>query len=97
MKHLQEAQEVEDNKYIHVKGNEVKFIIQDGPIKEVGENGCQATDMLDFVKELFTSLNNAYPCQENRNTITYLNKARFQQKLRTADREKRGVEGKSEK
>ena len=99
MKHLQEAQAVKDNPYIQVSDTDhsVKMIIQDGPIKEVGENGCQAVDMLDFVTELFKSLNTAYPCRENALTITKLEEAIHWQDARTADREKRDVEGKSEK
>lgn len=99
MKHLQHAYdaiaEVQGHIDLDLKNHSVKFTVQDGPINEVGHNGLQATDILEYVKNLFFSLNKAYPCQENRNTITHLNKALFQQKLRTSDREKRNVEGTS--
>jgi len=48
----------------------VKFAIQSDPIGEVGVNGCQAVDMLEYVKYLFQSLNEAFPCRENSLTIT---------------------------
>lgn len=96
MVHLEEAQAVKDNPFIQVKGQEVKFIIQDGPIKEVGVNGCQANDMLEYVGELFKSLNNAYECDENHITVNAINIALDAQKLRTKDREKRKVEGTSQ-
>lgn len=82
---------------LHRGSHSIAFTIQDEPIKEVGVNGCQAVDMLVFVKELFKSLNNDFPCRENSLTIIKLEEAIFWQKARTEDREKRGVEGRSEK
>ena len=101
MKHLVEAHDTfggSDLDYIEVNtaDHSVKFTIQDGPIKEVGLNGIQAVDMLEFCKQLFKSLDNAYPCQENKNTITNISKAIHWQEERTKDREARQVEGKSE-
>lgn len=109
MKHLENAR----NAMIKDKGNSmddpvefieitahdhsVNFQIQDGPIGEVGINGCQVSDMLVFVKELFKSLNNDFPCRENSLTITKLEEAIHWQDARTKDRESRGVEGRSEK
>ena len=71
----------------------VKFTIQSDPIGEAGINGCQASDMLEYVKCLFQSLNEAFPCEENAITITKLEEALHWQEARTKDREKRGVEG----
>lgn len=101
MKHLVEAHDKfsgTDLDYIEVNtaDHSVKFTIQDGPIKEVGLNGVQAVDMLKYVKELFASLNDAYPCRENALTITKLEEAIHWQDARTKDRESRNVEGKSE-
>jgi hypothetical protein len=96
MKHLIEAYEAMDPEVrndIKVDNSDVSFKIQDGPIKEVGKNGCQASDMLDYVRALFESLNKAYPCNENELTIAHLKSAKHQQNLRTEDREKRAVEG----
>jgi hypothetical protein len=96
MKHLKEALSQHggtDLDYIKVANNNVVFTIQDGPIGEVGLNGVQALDMLIFNKNLFESLNRAYPCQENQDTINSLNKAIKHQHDRTKNREARGVEG----
>lgn len=75
----------------------VKFTIQSDPISEVGINGVQALDMLEYVKCLFESLNDAFPCRENALTITKIEEAIHWQEARTKDRLKRGVEGKNEK
>ena len=94
MEHLANAEkETEFSSFIKVAGQNVVFTIQDGPINEVGVNGCQAQDMLEFVKHLFVSLDNKFPCQENKNTITHLRKALYQQDQRNKDRIERGVEG----
>src|SRR5574343_1102155 len=73
----------------------VKFTIQSDPISEVGINGCQALDMLKYVKCLFESLNEAFPCRENSLTITKIEEAIHWQDARTKDRLNRGVEGKN--
>ena len=74
----------------------VSFWIQSDPISEVGVNGLQAVDMLEYVKYLFESLNGAFPCRENALTITKIEEAIHWQTARTANRIKRGVEGKNE-
>jgi hypothetical protein len=79
--------------YILVDENQVTFTIQDGPIGDVGVNGIQVTDMLEFVKEVYKSLNHAFPCRENSITITKIEEAIHWQDARTKDRESRGVEG----
>jgi len=71
----------------------VKFTIQSDPIGEVGVNGCQALDMLEYTKCLFQSLNDAFPCRENALTITKIEEAIHWQEARTKDRLKRQVEG----
>jgi uncharacterized protein (DUF952 family) len=71
----------------------VHFTIQSDPIGEVGVNGCQALDMLKYVKCLFESLNDAFPCRENALTITKIEEAIHWQDARTKDRENRKVEG----
>lgn len=71
----------------------VKFTIQSDPIKEVGVNGCQAEHMLLYVRCLFESLNEVFPCVENQETIESLDKAYYWQQKRTQDRLKRNVEG----
>ena len=71
----------------------VKFTIQSDPIGEVGVNGCQALNMLEYVKCLFQSLNESFPCRENALTITKIEEAIHWQEARTRDREIRNVEG----
>lgn len=71
----------------------VSFQIQSDPIKEVGVNGIQAVDMLEYVGCLFESLNEAFPCHENAITIARINEAIEWQNERTKDRERRNVEG----
>ena len=71
----------------------VSFTIQSDPISEVGVNGVQAQDMLEYVKCLFQSLNEAFPCRENALTITKIEEAIHWQEARTKDRLRRSVEG----
>jgi hypothetical protein len=71
----------------------VSFTIQSDPIGEVGINGVQALDMLKYVKCLFESLNEAFPCVENENSIEKIEEAIEWQNIRTQDRLRRKVEG----
>jgi hypothetical protein len=71
----------------------VSFTIQSDPISEVGLNGVQALDMLKYVKYLFESLNDTFPCRENSLTITKIEEAIHWQNARTKDRQSRLVEG----
>lgn len=81
---------IEDIKGIAPK---VKFTIQSDPISEVGINGLQASDLLEYVKCLFESLNDVFPCRENALTITKIEEAIHWQEARTKDRITRNVEG----
>lgn len=71
----------------------VSFTLQSDPIGEVGVNGCQVLDMLKYTKCLFQSLNDAFPCRENIETIIKIEEAIHWQDARTKDRQKRKVEG----
>lgn len=71
----------------------VKFTIQSDPISEVGVNGVQALDILEYTKCLFQSLNDVFPCRENALTITKIEEAVHWQHARTRDRQNRNVEG----
>lgn len=71
----------------------VSFTIQSDPLSEVGLNGVQALDMLKYVKYLFESLNDTFPCRENSLTITKIEEAIHWQDARTKDRQSRLVEG----
>ena len=53
--------------------------------------------MLEYVKCLFESLNEAFPCRENALTITKIEEAIHWQEARTKDRIRRNVEGKNER
>jgi hypothetical protein len=97
--HAENAQELTGNKYISVSRDAegravVTMTIQSAPVSVVGENGCQASDILEFAKNMFVSLNSVFPCKENSLTITKIEEAQHWQLHRTADRIKRGVEGK---
>ena len=71
----------------------VHFAIQSDPVGKVGVNGCQASDMLEYVACLFKSLDEEISCGYNTQTIALLDKAILLQHLRTKDRERRKVEG----
>jgi hypothetical protein len=73
--------------------NTLHFSLQNGPIKEVGENGCQIDTVIEAAKLVIEGLNERYPCEENHMAIVGLNSALSWLKLRKENREKRGVEG----
>lgn len=75
--------------------NMISFRIQNGPIKEVGKNGCQVEDIVATAKHIVEELNKKYPCRENSMMITKLDEAIMWSKKRTADRQARNVEGQS--
>jgi hypothetical protein len=81
--------------YIRHDVGSISFTIQNGPIKEVGKNGCQVTDMIAVAKHIIEELNKKFPCRENAMTITKLDEALMWQVRRTLDREAREVEGTS--
>lgn len=106
MRHVEKAlQKFGETPFIKIENAEdikgiapiVSFTVQSDPIKEVGVNGIQASDMLIYVKCLFESLNEAFPCRENALTITKIEEAIHWQEARTRDRVLRNVEGKNEK
>ncbi len=73
--------------------NSIKFTVQNGPIKEVGENGCQIDTLIYTATVVIRDLNRQFPCRENSVAITKLEEAMMWLDKRTADREFRGVEG----
>lgn len=81
--------------YVRHDVNSLSFTLQNGPIKEVGKNGCQVADVIAVAKYILERLNAKYPCRENSMTITKLDEALMWQLMRTKDREKRNVEGTS--
>ncbi len=71
------------------------FLIQDGPIKEVGLNGCQIDTILKTCLIMLEKLNYKIPCQENDNAINHLERAIEWLEMRKQSRQARGVEGTS--
>lgn len=81
--------------FIQVEGCSLSFQLQDGPVKEVGENGCQVTALIEAAHFIISRFNEKFPCRENAITLTKLDEALMWQSKRTKDREKRSVEGTS--
>jgi hypothetical protein len=73
--------------------NSICFRIQNGPIKEVGVNGCQVDTLIEAARLIIEGLNLKYPCQDNDYVIGHLTCAIGYLKSRKKDRETRGVEG----
>ena len=90
---------IDFNDYIKVDAENavVSFKLQDGPIKEVGENGCQIDDIIKLSRLIIESFNKDYPCRENSLAITKLQEAELWLLQRKLDRENRGVEGLNKK
>jgi len=73
----------------------IAFLIQDGPVKEVGVNGCQIDTILKTCYIILGKLNYKMQCQENENAIIHLERAIECLAERKKNREARGVEGTS--
>jgi len=83
--------------YIRNDKNSLSFTIQNGPIKEVGVNGCQVDTIIEAAKIMIEGLNKQFPCRENSLATTKLDEALHWLSARKKDREARGVEGLSQK
>ena len=69
---------------------------QEGPIGEVGVNGCQNEDLLHIVIDRLKYFQNGfYACRENDLALTKVQEALHWLNARTLDRVARGVEGKN--
>jgi len=75
------------------EGNTITFKMQEGPIKEVGENGQQIDTLIGACAIVLRYFNKKFPCRENSCAITHLDEAMMWLGKRTRDRENRGVEG----
>jgi len=80
-------------KYFNIVENEIRIKLQSGTIKENGVNGVQVVDLLEYIRNIYIEFDTAFPCIENAFTINTIQEAIHWQTKRTADREKRGVEG----
>lgn len=78
---------------IFEKENAIGFKLQNGPIKEVGVNGCQVDTMIEAAKMIIGKLNEKFPCIENQNALCRIDEVLFWLWKRKYNREKRGVEG----
>ena len=81
--------------YLRKDKNSISFTLQNGPIKEVGVNGCQVDTLIEAAKLIIEGLNAKFPCRENSMVITKLDEALMWSEKRKSDRIKRVVEGTS--
>lgn len=90
--------DIRPNHFIYVRHdkNSLSFTIQNGPVKEVGVNGCQVDTVIAAAKEMIAGLNRKFPCQENSEAEFHLNAALQCLEARRVNRESRGVEGRSQ-
>ena len=95
MDHKWFEETIRPNAFIYVRHdkNSLSFTIQNGPVKEVGKNGCQVEDIIAVAKHMVEQLNAKFPCRENAMMITKLDEAIMWSKKRTQDRKARNVEG----
>jgi len=77
----------------HSSINGIWFNIQDGPIKEVGVNGCQVDTLIETGKKIVEGFNSQIPCQENDTAVYHLDQALRCLGDRKRNRLARGVEG----
>jgi hypothetical protein len=82
-----------ENKFIVEEWPVVTFTIQNGPIKEVGVNGCQIDEVIEWARNTIDGFNKSFPCRENSLAITKLDEALLWLLKRKMDRDARGVEG----
>lgn len=70
------------------------IVLQSGPIKEVGINGDQIDDLLEYVVQTLKELNQPpFNARETSLAITHCEEALHWLAARTAARVQRGVEG----
>lgn len=97
MDHVWFEETIRPHNFVYVRHdkNSIAFTIQNGPVKEVGVNGCQVTTLIAAAKHMIEQLLVKYPCVENAKTILHLHEAMEFQLRRTENRVSRGVEGTS--
>lgn len=72
----------------------IKF--QEGPVQEVGNNGCHIEDVIDFLVEWLRGFQDGpFRCRENALAITHLEEAGLWMVKRRMNRLAQGVEGKN--
>jgi hypothetical protein len=95
MDHKWFEETIRPNSFIYIRNdkNSISFTIQNGPVKEVGVNGCQVDQIVHVAKLIIEGLNKQFPCRENACAIAKLDEALHWLAARKADRVRRGVEG----
>jgi hypothetical protein len=73
--------------------SELRIKLQDGPIKEVGSNGIQIDEVVEWCRDMIRGWNVKHPCRANSLVITKLEEALLWLMGRKLDRIGRGVEG----
>jgi hypothetical protein len=81
--------------YLRKDKNSLSFTLQNGPIKEVGINGCQVDTLIEAAKLILEGFNAKFPSIYNMEALEDLEGALHWLRKRKADREKRDVEGTS--
>lgn len=104
MRHIEKAHlalSEDQRKFITIENAEdtkgvspvVKITLQSDPVSEVGVNGVQGNDVMDLLVNLYESLDEKIPCQENEMTVKHLKQAIQWQNIRTLRRKEAKVEG----
>ena len=81
------------NIVVNHASNFVGFRIQNGPIKEMGVNGCQIDHVLAFTLTFLKCLNAENPNAHSKAAIKHIELAMFALRERARGIEKRAVEG----
>ena len=79
--------------YLRPDKNSLAFTIQDGPIKEVGVNGCQVETLIEAAQIIIEGLNKKISCYENFMVIKKLDEALMWSRERTMRRVEQNIEG----
>ena len=87
--------DIRPNKFLYARRdkNSITLTMQNGPIKEVGVNGCQVDTLVALAIKIVEGLNRKFPCKENFDALILLEAGLKRLKDRKKDREQRGVEG----
>ena len=73
----------------------IKIKLQEGPVREVGVNGCQIDAVVKFCLDAVIRYDKELPCPENTAVKYHLEQAIECLNDRRVDRVERGVEGTS--
>ena len=72
-KWFEENIRAKNNIFVRHDVDSLSFTMMTKPASEGGK-GCQFTDLIEVAKHMVTYLNKKFPCNENNNTIFYLDK-----------------------